>query len=57
MNQVVLVVGSFILGAIVDHFLEARSVASIVKAIKKAEERIIAEVRGKENSKSASAGK
>jgi hypothetical protein len=56
MNSVVLVVGSFIAGAIVDHFLEVRSIATVKRAIKESEDRIVAEVKGK-NSKSASVGK
>lgn len=55
MNSAVLVVGSFILGAIVDHFLEVRSIATMKKAIKESEDRILAEL-GKEKSKTASAG-
>ena len=50
-----LVVGSFILGAIVDHFLEVRSIANMKRAIKESEDRILAEVR-KEKGKSASVG-
>ncbi len=55
MSQVVLVVGSFVLGAIVDHFLEVRSIATVRKLIKESEDRILAEVKGK--GKSAVAGK
>ena len=55
MSPVVLVVGSFIAGAIVDHFLEVRSIATVKKAIKESEDRILAEVR-KAKGRSASAG-
>jgi hypothetical protein len=55
MSPAVLVVGSFILGAIVDHFLEVRSIANMKRAIKESEDRILAEVR-KAKGKSASAG-
>jgi hypothetical protein len=55
MNSAFLVVGSFILGAIVDHFLEVRSIATVKKAIKESEDRILAAMRKEEKSKSASA--
>lgn len=55
MSPAVLVVGSFIAGAIVDHFLEVRSIATVKKAIKESEDRILAEMRKEVKSKSASA--
>ena len=50
MNQVILVVGAFVLGAIVDHFLEVRSITTMKRAIKESEDRILTEVRGKQAS-------
>jgi hypothetical protein len=55
MSPAILVVGSFIAGAIVDHFLEVRSIANVKQAIKDSEDRILAELR-KGKSKTASAG-
>jgi len=55
MNSAVLVVGSFIAGAIVDHFLEVRSIATVKRAIKESEDRIVAEM--KDRPKSAAVGK
>jgi hypothetical protein len=55
LSPAVLVIGSFIAGAIVDHFLEVRSIANVKRAIKESEDRILAEVR-KEKGKSAKAG-
>jgi hypothetical protein len=45
MNQVLTVVISFILGAVVDHFFEARSLAVLLRALRQMEERILEEIR------------
>ncbi len=47
LDAVIVVVVSFVLGAIVDHFVEARSRAKIEKAIQDAKAEIINEVRDK----------
>jgi len=45
MGTVIAVIGSFVLGAVMDHFLEARSAKAITAAIKHLEDSVVAEIR------------
>jgi hypothetical protein len=45
MGTAIAVIASFILGAVMDHFLEARSAKAVTTAIKHLEDSVVAEIR------------